>query len=44
MALEPMSGDMEKVINFTKENDWRYGDNEIEIEENFIRYVIYKTL
>jgi serine/threonine protein kinase len=50
MALEPMSGDMEKVINFTKENDWEFGEVEdqdeakIAFEEDFIKYVIYKTL
>ena len=45
MALEPMSGDMEKVINFTKENDWEFGEAEdldeakIAFEEDFIKYL-----
>jgi len=37
MMMEPMSGDMEKVINYCNDTNYEYG-------EDFISYVCYRTI
>ena len=47
MMLEPMSGDMERVINYCKVSKYKFGEigeNHEEVEEKYICYVIYRAL